>query len=836
MPPNPIRRGEPGGDNLIVLKLDGSNGETVIEQLRNALSASFTRVIDLFKDWDDDENGMVNKSEFRKALPMLGLKVDRSVAEELFDSFDADGSGEIDYKELHHHLRGGAGVELDAALQDGAAGEIVLDSKNAIATRGALTSKQRLEASALQGVQLVAGEAGSVAEQLLKALDKNLMRVIDLFREWDDDDSGSVSKKEFRRALPCLGLRVDKAEADSLFDSFDGDRSGSIEYNELHRAVKRRCLQGGSPLKSSRTAHRSSPRPPPSVSSASNSPLKGDWKQAVQDEAAARKRLLRVQREYERACHEAAKMAYHEERRAEVAATRADLARRIGTDVTDRLVDVQGASQEEVRALSLQVNIRMLGVMLPHEREWYLLFKAVDTDKSGRISFEEFESMIRGQLKMSREKLADARLQALWKSLDTDASGWLSAGEWGRFMKLGEQQAADHVAQRVAAAKAAKAAKAQSDKAEMDKLVGRDVTARLRDVMPATREETAALSKVFNEQMALAQIDTWYVVFKTVDTDKSGRISMKEFTEMVRGTLKLGPSELTREKLQALWKALDEDSSGWLSAGEWGRFMKLGVPPQGTPRRERVLNERIANFRRQRAEMAERVGTDLTDKLVGVEAAGKGEVKELSSTVNAKLAELYPGDPGAWYKLFKLVDLDGSGRVSWSEFETMVRSELLLSHSDVPTPKLQALWKALDEDSSGFISAGEFGRMIRAGLERAYDPSDPDAPRRRIQEKRVRARAGRIGMAQAEEAEQLRMKTRQAEEQKRAIEAEVARLEAALVEQRGRPRRVDFHSPRQIQVSVSPRKGGHHSTKRAGGMGGRKQPTGTMWVDPTPPP
>ena len=115
-----------------MLKLDDSSGP-VIEQLREALSKSFTRVIDLFKDWDDDGNGMVNKTEFRRVLPMLGLKVERDVAEQLFESFDADGSGEIDYKELHHHLRAGANIELDAALQDGAAGEITLEAKNAIA-------------------------------------------------------------------------------------------------------------------------------------------------------------------------------------------------------------------------------------------------------------------------------------------------------------------------------------------------------------------------------------------------------------------------------------------------------------------------------------------------------------------------------------------------------------------------------------------------------------------------------------------------------------------------------------------------------------------------------
>ena len=83
-------RGDPDGDNLVLLSLDASSDVPVIEQLRAPLSKNMLKVLDIFKDWDDDENGMVSKTEFRKALPMLGLKVERSIAEELFDSFDSD--------------------------------------------------------------------------------------------------------------------------------------------------------------------------------------------------------------------------------------------------------------------------------------------------------------------------------------------------------------------------------------------------------------------------------------------------------------------------------------------------------------------------------------------------------------------------------------------------------------------------------------------------------------------------------------------------------------------------------------------------------------------------
>jgi hypothetical protein len=64
----------------------------------------------------------VSKSEWRRALPALGIAVAREDADTLFDELDKDGSGEISYEELNKQLRAGVGVELDASLVDGAAG------------------------------------------------------------------------------------------------------------------------------------------------------------------------------------------------------------------------------------------------------------------------------------------------------------------------------------------------------------------------------------------------------------------------------------------------------------------------------------------------------------------------------------------------------------------------------------------------------------------------------------------------------------------------------------------------------------------------------------------
>lgn len=83
----------------------------------------------------------------------------------------------------------------------------------------------------------------SVSEQLRSALVDNMLRVIDLFREWDTNGDGTVSKSEFQKAMPRLGLHARKEEIDALYDSWDPDGSGTLEITELQRILKRGSSQ-----------------------------------------------------------------------------------------------------------------------------------------------------------------------------------------------------------------------------------------------------------------------------------------------------------------------------------------------------------------------------------------------------------------------------------------------------------------------------------------------------------------------------------------------------------------------------------------------------------------
>ena len=212
---------------------------------KQVLKATAKRVIDIFNSWDEDGDGIITKREFRRAIiPLLNIPAQPGDFDALFDMFDADGSGEITIQELSHALRRGQGVELHTALREGAKGKIRTQAKTRIALRkeamerGSRLGKVDLKQLGADGVPEERRKADAVSELITRALSKQHVRVIDLFHEWDENGDGLVSRAEFYKALPLLGIDASRKEADSLFNSWDPDESGSITFQELSRALR----------------------------------------------------------------------------------------------------------------------------------------------------------------------------------------------------------------------------------------------------------------------------------------------------------------------------------------------------------------------------------------------------------------------------------------------------------------------------------------------------------------------------------------------------------------------------------------------------------------------
>ena len=93
--------------------------------------------------------------------------------------------------------------------------------------------------SPLGNVDLDEGpDALPISVQLANALKKGAGKVLDLFRSWDENGDGEVSREEFHLAMPALGLDVPKADIDKLFTEWDSDGGGCIGYKELSKILK----------------------------------------------------------------------------------------------------------------------------------------------------------------------------------------------------------------------------------------------------------------------------------------------------------------------------------------------------------------------------------------------------------------------------------------------------------------------------------------------------------------------------------------------------------------------------------------------------------------------
>jgi Ca2+-binding EF-hand superfamily protein len=221
--------------------------------LRDEIAGRWSTVRNIFVQCDIDGSGMIDRREWCLALPlalnMVG-QIKEQDASNLFDHFDADGNGELDYHELYMMLRQGARVELDSRLK---AGAVEFDRE---ATQRHKTRKQARTtkgSNTLHGLVLGGGGDGGdggggdappmdpadVLNELGKALATKLGRIVDLFREWDLDGSGEIDKREFCDAMESVGLDWSEEKRGALFDQLDDDKSGCIEYRELTRKLRR---------------------------------------------------------------------------------------------------------------------------------------------------------------------------------------------------------------------------------------------------------------------------------------------------------------------------------------------------------------------------------------------------------------------------------------------------------------------------------------------------------------------------------------------------------------------------------------------------------------------
>jgi len=197
---------------------------------------------------------------------------------------------------------------------------------------------------------------------------------------------------------------------------------------------------------------------------------------------------------------------------------------------------------------------------------WFKVLSICDEDGSGRLDYEELVKVIRGAypgLKLSESILSDDELRGMWKAMDTDRSGHVSIQEFMIFARRYGSRTAKREETNLKKAEDT----CHSELSEEEKLY-------------VIRTLEGALNCYFSKRGVHGR-DSWEMFFQECGADRYGRISFEKLTEGMRKKLLTLPGIESMEEVKSavvhgvslqdfrgLWK-LSEDKAGSVSSKDW---------------------------------------------------------------------------------------------------------------------------------------------------------------------------------------------------------------------------------------------------------------------------
>ena len=100
--PGQLRRQATMGQSMVA---KSSKAGSVEKQLSTILSNNYARIMDLMRDLDTNNDGVIDREEFVGGLRSAGFEATPAALYGIFDSIDEDGSGIIDFKELSKAIK-----------------------------------------------------------------------------------------------------------------------------------------------------------------------------------------------------------------------------------------------------------------------------------------------------------------------------------------------------------------------------------------------------------------------------------------------------------------------------------------------------------------------------------------------------------------------------------------------------------------------------------------------------------------------------------------------------------------------------------------------------------
>ena len=219
-----------------------------------------------------------------------------------------------------------------------------------------------------------------------------------------------------------------------------------------------------------------------------------------------------------------------------------------------------------------------------------------------------------------------------------------------------------------------------------------------------------------------------------MNTSETGLATFHEFGSIIRDELLVEREVLSDFDLKRIWIALDENRNGHIDVGEFGRFMRLGAPQRRQWRKEQLEAERqelASNMRQQ--EHDARAARDAQSKERAVKqrerylAARNAKQREGSRrphTVRSMLSApstqlgnvLKPHPPTMEARSQAFADVQAATAVAQLEISILMNARFSQLEEKLACHSWYALFRLIDTDDAGSISFDSFRKLVRVQL------------------------------------------------------------------------------------------------------------------------
>ena len=185
-----------------------------------------------FKYFDISNKGVVDFEQFQRAVEKIGVVMTRFNLEQVFKRYDVSGDGNLDFKEFSNMF-------VQKVVPQAPVEEQTQPKRASAVQDPYIQEKRKQELSMTSSSQETPDNLLKLFRDKIKNRGvRGMVGLQRVFNMMDDDNTGTLSMREFAKACKDFKVGISEENVPILFQKFDANGDGTMSYDEFLTNVR----------------------------------------------------------------------------------------------------------------------------------------------------------------------------------------------------------------------------------------------------------------------------------------------------------------------------------------------------------------------------------------------------------------------------------------------------------------------------------------------------------------------------------------------------------------------------------------------------------------------